>query len=127
MVATGKIALNNAARSSSARRDDHLTTFPRKIRRVVIAEPVHKGLALEEETSPPTRLSPKKFQNSPLPTSLRSCLFLSGWPACFLRSFLLEQRQRIRRVEGILTNGLLGRLAGITQRNIHPAIAGEDD
>ncbi len=38
-----------------------------------------------------------------------------------------EQRQGIGSSEWVLADGLLGPLADVTQTNVHPAIAGQDD
>jgi hypothetical protein len=59
--------------------------------------------------------------------SFRLCLSSGRWPSRFLGSFLLQQRQRIRCIEGVLTDGLLRRLAGVAQGYIHPAITCQDN
>jgi hypothetical protein len=70
-------------------------------------------------TPPPARLRPG------LLLSLRLCLF-PGRPG-LAGFFLLEQSQGIRSVEGVLADRFLRCLAGVTQSDVHAAIAGEDD
>jgi hypothetical protein len=57
----------------------------------------------------------------------RLCSCVNGSSGRFLGAFLLQQRQRIRCIEGILSHGLLRGLTIVCESDVDPAIAGQNN